>query len=99
MTFTGMEIKLMPGTYKKTLFTSLALGLLLASAALAGTAEQNTAARFSKAGAEQLKSGDYGAARDSFSEALRYDDTDPNAHLGLGVAYFICATTPTRSGN
>jgi len=73
--------------FKKTLIT-IALSLLLASTALAQTAERNSYARFVKAGSEQMKSGDYQAARDSFAEALRYDDSDPVAHLGLGIAYF-----------
>lgn len=77
-----------PIKYKKTLFIAACLGLLLASAVLAQTAEQNAHARFIKTGSEQMKSGDYRAARDSFAEALRYDDSDPFGHLGLGVAYF-----------
>jgi tetratricopeptide (TPR) repeat protein len=72
---------------KKT-FIAAGLSLLLASAALAQTAEQNTYARLVRAGAEQLKNSDYKAAQDSFSEALRYNDSDSAAHLGLGIAYF-----------
>jgi tetratricopeptide (TPR) repeat protein len=78
----------MPITYKKTLLIAAGLGLLLASAALAQTAEQNTYARFVKAGSEQMQHGDYQTARDSFAEALRYDDSGFFGHLGLGMAYF-----------
>lgn len=74
--------------YKKTLFIAACLGLLLASAALAQTAEQNTYARLVKSGSEQMKNSDYQAARDSFTEALRYDDSGFFGHLGLGMAYF-----------
>ncbi len=54
----------------------------------AQTAEQNTYNHYVRTGAEQIKAGDYQAARDSFSEALRYRDDDYQAHLGLGMAYF-----------
>lgn len=77
----------MPLKFKNSLIT-VGLSLLLASTALAQTAEQNTYARFVKTGSEQLKSGDYQAARDSFAEALRYDDSGFSGHLGLGMAYF-----------
>jgi tetratricopeptide (TPR) repeat protein len=52
------------------------------------TAEQNTYRRHLQTGMEQMKSGNYRAARDAFEEAVRYNDTDPDAHLGLGVAFF-----------
>ena len=52
----------------------------------AQTAKQKTYARFLKAGMEQMKSGHYEAARDSFEEAIRYNDADSAAHLGLGIA-------------
>jgi tetratricopeptide (TPR) repeat protein len=77
----------MPLKFKNTLIT-VGLSLLLASTAPAQTAEQNTYARFVKTGSEQLKSGDYQAARDSFAEALRYDESGFFGHLGLGMAYF-----------
>lgn len=41
-----------------------------------------------KAGAEQIKAGDYPSARESFKQALRYDDADFSAHLGLGISYY-----------
>ena len=52
----------------------------------AQTAKQKTYARFLKAGMEQMKSGHYEAARDSFEEAIRYNDADSAAHLCLGIA-------------
>src|SRR3989304_348880 len=54
----------------------------------AQTAEQNTYVRFIKTGAEQIKKGDYQAARDSFEGALRITDSEADGHLGLGTAYF-----------
>jgi tetratricopeptide (TPR) repeat protein len=54
----------------------------------AQNAEVNTYVRLVKKGSEQIKTGDYDGARSSFEEALRYYDTDPSAHLGLGLAYF-----------
>jgi len=59
-----------------------------AGASHALTAEQNTAVRFLKTGMEQLKVVEYQAARDSFEQALRYDDSSAAAHLGLGIASF-----------
>jgi tetratricopeptide (TPR) repeat protein len=83
LVFQPMVIK-----YKKALFIAAGLGLLLASAALAQTTGQNAYARLLRAGSEQMKSGDYQGARDSYAEALRYNDSDPAVHLGLGTAYF-----------
>jgi hypothetical protein len=74
--------------YAKTLVLAAGLSLVFASAVFAQTAEQNTSVRFLKAGSEQMKNGDYQAARDSFAEALRYDDSNPFGHLGLGMSYF-----------
>ncbi len=54
----------------------------------AQTAEQNTYARFMKEGSEQMKAGDYEAARDSFEQALEYNDAASGGHLNLGIAYF-----------
>jgi tetratricopeptide (TPR) repeat protein len=54
----------------------------------AQTAERNTAARLVGTGMEHVKSGNYQAARDSFEEAIRYNDSNAAAHLGLGLAYF-----------
>ncbi len=54
----------------------------------AQTIERNTAARYLKTGMERMKAADYQAARESFEQALRYDDASATAHLGLGVVYF-----------
>jgi tetratricopeptide (TPR) repeat protein len=54
----------------------------------AQTTEQNTAARHLKTGMDQMKAVDYQAARESFEQALRYDDSSATAHLGLGVVCF-----------
>ncbi len=54
----------------------------------AQTAEQNTYIHYMKTGSEQLKAGDYQAARASFGQALRYNDSAFDVHLGLGIAYF-----------
>jgi len=62
--------------------------LLGASLTYGGTAEQNTYLRLVKTGMEQIKGGDYQAARDSFNEALRYVDDDGAAHFGLGLTYY-----------
>jgi tetratricopeptide (TPR) repeat protein len=62
--------------------------LLLTSPAFPQTAEQNTFISMVKKGAEQLKAGNYQAAKESFLEALHYDDEHAAAHLGLGLAYF-----------
>ncbi len=70
---------------------TFALCLSLMSTALtagAQTAEQNTAARFIRNGTEQIKNGDYPGARDSFEQAVRYNDSSAAAHMGLGVAFF-----------
>ncbi|HUJ19800.1 MAG TPA: tetratricopeptide repeat protein [Nitrospirota bacterium] len=52
------------------------------------SAAQNTYIRCVKNGHQQMKAGDYQAARDAFREALQYIDDDAAAHLGLGLAYF-----------
>jgi tetratricopeptide (TPR) repeat protein len=75
-------------TYGKTFLIAACLSLMLASTALAATAEQNTYARLVRAGMKQLKAGDHQTARDSFEKALRYINNDADAHLGLGVACF-----------
>ncbi len=59
-----------------------------AAASHAQTTEQNTAARYLKTGMDQMKAVDYQAARESFEQSLRYDDSSATAHLGLGVVYF-----------
>ncbi len=66
-------------------------GLILLTeipAVYAQSAEQNTYMRLVKTGMEQLKAGDYNAARGSFEEALRYNDKDGAVLLGLGMTYF-----------
>jgi len=74
--------------FKIALIVPVIATVFTAFFAYAQTAEQNTAARFLKAGAEQLKKKDFATARDSFEQAIRYDDTAPVAHLGLGITYF-----------
>ena len=65
------------------------IGLLVSmSCAFAQTAEQNAYARFMRTGSEQMKTGDYQAARDSFVRALEKNDSASDGHLGLGLAYF-----------
>ncbi len=81
-----------PASGRKYSRTIAPLGLalvflvLFSSAAVAGSAEQNTYVRLVIQGSQQLKKGDYQAARDSFYEALKYNDEDAAAHLGIGVA-------------
>ncbi len=55
---------------------------------LAQTTEQNTANRYLQAGDASLKARDYRSAAEAFEQALRYNDSSENAHLGLGIAYF-----------
>ncbi len=74
----------------KTAIVLVTLLLVISGAKVshAQTAEQNTAARYLRTGMEQLKAVDYPAARGSFEQSLRYDDTSAAAHLGLGVVFF-----------
>jgi tetratricopeptide (TPR) repeat protein len=58
------------------------------SCAFAQTPEQNAYARHMRTGADQMKTGDYQAARDSFKQALEYNDATADAHLALGIAYY-----------
>ncbi len=51
-------------------------------------AQQKTYIRFVQQGLEQIKAGDYRAAKDSFFEAFRINDNDAGAHFGLGLACF-----------
>ncbi len=75
--------------YRKALVLAALIMLFATTPSAHGqTAEQNTYTRFVRAGIEQLKGGNYQAARDSFEDALRYNDSDGAAHLGLGMAYF-----------
>jgi len=68
----------------------MALIGLLASmfGAFAQTADQNTYAHYMKEGSAQMKSGNYEAARESFEQALQYNDAASDGHLNLGIAYF-----------
>ncbi|MGE5172376.1 MAG: peptidase MA family metallohydrolase [Betaproteobacteria bacterium] len=75
--------------YRNALFAAAGLSLLvMVSNAFAQTAEQNAYSRYVRIGMEQMKIGNYQAARDSFQEAIRYNSTDFAAHLGLGIVYF-----------
>ena len=67
--------------------------------AAASSAELNTYHRYVAVGAERLQKGDYRAARDAFTEALRYADADVAAYLGLGIAslHLHDETTAERS--
>lgn len=62
--------------------------LLLPAPVPAQNAERNTYVHHVKTGSRHLSEGRYEAARDSFIEALRFVDSDPAAHMGLGLAYF-----------
>ncbi len=75
----------------RRVFTIIATACALVffvSSASAQTAEQNTSRRHIREGMEQIKSGNYPAAQGSFEEAIRYNDGDSTAHLGLGIALF-----------
>lgn len=79
------------GRMKRRLIAPLAAVcclLLAVSAVSAQTAERNTYARHMKNGSERLRAGDYASARESFKEALGYDDSTSDVHLGLGISYF-----------
>jgi len=77
-----------PEKFKIQIVVAVAAIFLTAFAAHAQTAEQNTYVRYIKTGSAQMKSGDYEAARGSFEQALRYNDSASDGHLGLGIAYF-----------
>jgi len=73
---------------KLNIFTAvltLVVGTFLAQAQ---TAERTAYVRFLKAGSEQMKAGDYQAARGSFEQAIRNNDAAFDGHLGLGIAFF-----------
>ncbi len=73
----------------KKLFIIVLFGFFAAtSPAFAQIAEQNAYARHMRTGSEQMKAGDYQAARESFEKALRVNDTASVGHLSLGIAYF-----------
>jgi len=54
----------------------------------AQTPEQNTYNRLLQSGSEMIKTGDYQAARDSFEQALGYNDSASDGHLGVGIACY-----------
>ena len=74
--------------YRGLLIAGVCVLLLTATTVFSQTAEQNAYARFLRTGSGQMKAGDYQAARDSFKQALEYNDSAPEGHLGLGIAYF-----------
>jgi tetratricopeptide (TPR) repeat protein len=74
--------------YRGLLIAGVCVLLLIVSAAFSQTAEQNAYTRFMRTGSEQMKAGDYQAARESFDRALEYNDSAADGHLGLGIAYF-----------
>jgi tetratricopeptide (TPR) repeat protein len=77
--------------FKHYLRPAILIGSLLLSCVSlvhAQSAEVNTYRRLVTTGSERLKQGDQRGARDAFEEALRYVDTDSEAHLGLGIANF-----------
>src|SRR3990172_3216958 len=69
---------------EKILFIFSAALLIAASPVHA----QNAGARFIKSGMEQIKAGDYRAARETFELAVRDNESSFAAHLRLGIAYF-----------
>lgn len=71
---------------KKLLF--LLAVITAVTAASPAFAQKSTANPYIKAGMEQMKAGDYKGARDSFEEAIKYNDLSSAAHLGLGIACF-----------
>jgi len=74
---------------RRTFLIALLIGIFtIPSSAFTQSAEQNTAAHNISNGVQQLKKGDYQAARDSFEQAIRYSDESPAGHAGLGIAYF-----------
>jgi len=72
----------------KLFIMSVCVLLLTVSTAFAQTDDQNAYARYKRTGSEQMKAGDYQAARDSFEQALEHNDSASDGHLGLGIAYF-----------
>jgi Tfp pilus assembly protein PilF len=76
------------GSRVKILLAVLIAVLACITQASAGTAEQNTYQRYVGEGVERVKAGDYRAAREAFEEAIRYNDVDAAAHLGLGISFF-----------
>jgi len=75
---------------KKLNKTALVLlaALILGTSSSAQTTAPNDYEQFLKMGKDRLKAGDYKAACDSFEQAVRYNDSASDGHLGLGMAYF-----------
>lgn len=69
-------------------FYAVAALFSLPEHATAQAVERNTAQRYVRSGFESMKAKDYKSAADSFEQALRFNDEDHGAHLGLGTAYF-----------
>jgi tetratricopeptide (TPR) repeat protein len=84
---TKTRIYLCPSVAKIAFFTLTTLFFTVTTVP-AQTTEQNAYARFLQNGMEQMKASDYQAARNSFEQARRYNDSAAAAHLGLGMAYF-----------
>jgi tetratricopeptide (TPR) repeat protein len=73
----------------KNILVTVVFGFLLSLLAFPAQGnDQSSAARSLRQGVEQMKAGDYRAARDSFEQALRYNDSLFDGHLGLGIALF-----------
>jgi tetratricopeptide (TPR) repeat protein len=70
------------------IYIAFFLAMACAASASGQTAEQNTARRHNNAGMEKIKNGDYQAAQGEFEKAIRYDDHNTTAHLGLGISLF-----------
>lgn len=70
------------------ILTILPALVLSASVAFAQTPEQNAYSRLMKSGSEMMTTGDYQAARDSFEQALGYNDSASDGHLGVGIACY-----------
>ncbi len=73
---------------KLNVLTAVLALVVGACPAAAGAAELHAYARYIQAGSERMKAGDYQAARDLFEQALRYNDSAFDGHLGLGIALF-----------
>jgi tetratricopeptide (TPR) repeat protein len=76
------------GSLVKILLAVLIVLLACTAPVYSQTAEQNTYRRQVQAGMERMKAGNYQAAREAFEEAIRYNDADSAAHLGLGMSFF-----------
>ncbi len=62
---------------------------VLCMTAFAQTPDHNAYAQLLKTGMDKLKTGDYQAARDIFSQAVRQNNSSFEAHLGSGTAFFF----------